>query len=304
MSQTKIFVVAIVVILLGVLVSATLFTVHQTQQAIVMQFGNPKRVITEPGIQFKIPFVQNVQYYEKRVLNLDPAAESVILTDQKRVVVDTFARYRIENPLTFFQTVRTESGARQTLSSIVNASTRGVLGNATLASVLSADRTPILQQIREQVNAEANKFGIEILDVRLVRADLPEQTVQSVYERMKSEREREAAEFRAQGKELAQRIISAADREATVIIAEATRESEILRGQGEGARTTILNNAYGQDAGFFNFYRSMQAYEASFANDNSYLVLSPDSEFFDFFNSVDAGDTVRRDAEAARRSGN
>ncbi len=289
MSQTKIFVAAIVLLLLGVAVSATLFTVHQTQQAIVMQFGNPKRVITEPGLHYKLPFVQNVQYYEKRVLNLDPSAESVILTDQKRVVVDTFARYRIQDPLKFFQTVRAENGARSTLSSIINASTRGVLGNATLASVLSKDRTPILQEIQTQVNAEAAKFGIEILDVRLVRADLPEQTVQSVYERMKSEREREAAEFRAQGRELAQRITSAADREATVIKAEATREAEILRGQGEGARTKILNDAYGQDADFFNFYRSMQAYEATFANDNSYLVLSPDSEFFDFFGSVDAG---------------
>lgn len=303
MSQTKVFISAIVVILLGIVVSATLFTVDQTQQAIVMQFGNPKKVIQTPGLQYKLPFIQNVQYYEKRVLNIDPPVESVILTDQKRILVNTFARYRIENPLMYFQALRTESNAEQKLSSIINATTRGVLGNATLASVLSADRTPILQAIREQVNTEAQNFGIVILDVRLRRADLPDQTVQSVYERMKSEREREAAEFRAQGRELAQRITSAADREVTVIIAEATRESEILRGQGEGARTTILNNAYGQDADFFNFYRSMQAYEASFANDNSYLVLSPDSEFFDFFNSVDAGDRERKDAEAAR-SGN
>ncbi len=303
MSQTKVFISAIIVILLGIVVSATLFTVDQTQQAIVMQFGNPKKIIQTPGLQYKLPFIQNVQYYEKRVLNIDPPVESVILTDQKRILVNTFARYRIEDPLVYFKALRTESNAEQKLSSIINATTRGVLGNATLASVLSADRTPILQAIREQVNAEAQNFGIVILDVRLRRADLPDQTVQSVYERMKSEREREAAEFRAQGRELAQRITSAADREATVIIAEATRESEILRGQGEGARTSILNDAYGQDAEFFNFYRSMQAYEASFANDNSYLVLSPDSEFFDFFSSVDAGDRKRKDEEATR-SGN
>lgn len=303
MSQTKVFIAGIIVILLGIVVSATLFTVDQTQQAIVMQFGNPKKVIQTPGLQYKIPFIQNVQYYEKRVLNIDPPVESVILTDQKRILVNTFARYRIEDPLVYFRALRTESNAEQKLSSIINATTRGVLGNATLASVLSADRTPILQAIREQVNTEAQNFGIVILDVRLRRADLPDETVQSVYERMKSEREREAAEFRAQGRELAQRITSAADREVTVIIAEATRESEILRGEGEGARTTILNNAYGQDAGFFNFYRSMQAYEASFANDNSFLVLSPDSEFFDFFSSVDAGDRERKDAAAAR-SGN
>ncbi len=286
MSQTKVFIAAIVVILLGVAVAATLFTVDEKQQVIVMQFGNPKRVIQEPGLHFKIPFIQNAQYYEKRVLNLDPPSESVLLTDQKRVLVDTFARYRIQDPLRFFQTVRSIPNANQRLSAIVNASTRGVLGNATLASVLSKDRTPILQEIQEQVNAEASNFGIAILDVRLRRADLPDETVQSVYARMRSEREREAAEFRAQGQELAQRIKAAADRETTVIIAEATRESEILRGQGEGARTQILNNAYGQDSEFFSFYRSMQAYEASLANDSTYLVLSPDSEFFDFFKSV------------------
>lgn len=286
MSQTKVFIAAIIVILLGVAVSATVFTVDEKQQVIVMQFGNPKRVIQDPGLHFKIPFIQNAQYYEKRVLNLDPPSESVLLTDQKRVLVDTFARYRIQDPLRFFQTVRSIPNANQRLSAIVNASTRGVLGNATLASVLSKDRTPILQEIQEQVNTQAQNFGIAILDVRLRRADLPDETVQSVYARMRSEREREAAEFRAQGQELAQRIKAAADRETTVIIAEATRESEILRGQGEGARTQILNDAYGQDSEFFSFYRSMQAYEASLANDSTYLVLSPDSEFFDFFKSV------------------
>lgn len=293
MSQTKVFVAAICVILLGIATSATLFTVDETEQAIVMQFGNPKRVIQEPGLHLKVPFIQNVQYYEKRVLNLDPPSESVLLTDQKRVLVDTFARYRIENPLRFFQTVRSVPNANQRLSAVINAATRGVLGNATLASVLSTDRTPILQEIRQQVNTQAANFGIAILDVRLRRADLPDETVQSVYARMRSEREREAAEFRAQGEELSQRIKAAADRETTVIIAEATRESEILRGQGEGARTQILNDAYGQNADFFNFYRSMQAYEASLANDSTYLVLSPDSEFFDFFNSVEVGDAPR-----------
>lgn len=293
MSQTKVFIAAICIILLGIATSATLFTVDETEQAIVMQFGNPKRVIQEPGLHLKVPFIQNVQYYEKRVLNLDPPSESVLLTDQKRVLVDTFARYRIENPLRFFQTVRSVPNANQRLSAVINAATRGVLGNATLASVLSTDRTPILTEIREQVNAQAASFGIAILDVRLRRADLPDETVQSVYARMRSEREREAAEFRAQGEELSQRIKAAADRETTVIIAEAKRESEILRGQGEGARTQILNDAYGQNADFFNFYRSMQAYEASLANDSTYLVLSPDSEFFDFFNSVEAGVTPR-----------
>jgi membrane protease subunit HflC len=281
----------IVVIGLGILAFTVLFTVHQAQQAIVVQFGNPIKVVTEPGLAYKLPW-QSVLYYEKRVLNLDPPVERVILADQKPLLVDAFARYRINKPLEFFRSVRSEAGIRQRLGPVVNASLRGVLGNVTLASVLSEDRTRIMAEIRDSVNNEAKRFGIELIDVRFRRADLPEKTSQSVYERMRTEREREAAEFRAQGFEQAERIKATADREATVIRAEATRESEILRGQGEGERTRILNDAFGQNPEFFNFYRSMEAYEASLTQ-GTYMVLSPDSEFFDFFESVTSGSQRR-----------
>jgi membrane protease subunit HflC len=282
-------VLAIAAIVIGIALYGTLFTVHQTKQAIVMQFGEPKKVITDPGLNWKIPFIQDVTYYEKRVLNLDPPVENMLLSDQKRLLVDSFARYRILDPLAFFQSVRSEAVAKQRLGGIINASLRDVLGNTTLASVLSEDRIALMIEIREHVNRQTGRFGIEIVDVRIRRADLPDQASQSVYARMQTEREREAAEFRAQGFEQAQRIKAAADREATVIQAEAKRESEILKGQGEGRRTQILNDAYGQDAGFFNFYRSMQAYERALGGESTYMVLSPDSEFFDFFDQVEGG---------------
>jgi len=289
MSRKLSLIIGLIVILVGIGLSSAAFTVHQTSQAIVLQFGKPIRVVTEPGLNWKLPVLQNVQYYEKRVLNLDPPVESILLADQKRILVDAFARYRIIDALEFFKTVRTEGGVRQRLGPIVNASLRSVLGNATLASVLSEERVQIMLQIRQTVNTQAGRFGIELVDVRIRRADFPEEISQAVYGRMKSEREREAAEFRAQGFEQAQRIRATADRESTVIRAEAKREAEIERGKGEGARTTVLNNAFGQDAGFFNFYRSMQAYENSLTGKSTYMVLSPDSEFFDFFGSVAPG---------------
>ncbi len=289
MNRRALLLLGILVIVLGIVISSAAFTVHQTSQAIVMQFGNPKRVVTDPGLHWKLPFVQNVLYYEKRMLNLDPPVEGILLSDQKRLLVDAFARYRITDALMFFQRVTSEAGVRQRLGPIVNASLRGILGNATLASVLSEERAEIMLQIKESVNNEAGRFGIELIDVRIGRADFPEQISQSVYGRMKSEREREAAEFRAQGFEKSQRIRAGADREATVILAEAKREAEIERGQGEAIRTRVLNDAYGQDQDFFNFYRSMQAYEAAFSSESTYMILSPDSEFFDFFSAIDRG---------------
>ena len=286
MNRNVLLVLGILVIVLGIVGLSALYTVHQTQQAIVLLFGNPKRVTTDPGLHFKIPFVENVLYYETRVLNLDPPVESMLLSDQKRILVDAFARYRITDSLEFFKTVRTEAGVRQRLGPIVNASLRGVLGNSTLASVLSEERADIMRQIQSSVNRDAGRFGIELVDVRIGRADFPDQISQAVYGRMKSEREREAAEFRAQGFELSQRIRAGADREATVILAEAKRESEIERGAGEAVRTQVLNDAFGQDEGFFNFYRSMQAYEAALTSESTYMVLSPDSEFFDFFSAI------------------
>jgi membrane protease subunit HflC len=289
MNRKTSLIAGVIVILVGMGLFSSAFTVHQTNQAIVMQFGKPIRVITEPGLDWKIPIAQNVIYYDNRVLNLDPPVESILLADQKRILVDAFARYRITDALEFFKTVRTEGGVRQRLGPIVSASLRSVLGNATLASVLSEERATIMQQIRQTVNTQARRFGIELVDVRIRRADFPEEISQAVYGRMKSEREREAAEFRAQGFEQGQRIRAGADREATVIRAEAKREAEIERGKGEAIRTRTLNNAFGQDASFFNFYRSMQAYGASLTGQSTYMVLSPDSEFFDFFSSVAPG---------------
>ena len=293
MSRRLLLIFGIVVIAAGIVASSSLFTVHQTQQAIVLQFGNPKRVISDPGLKVKLPFIQNVLYYESRVLNVDPPVQRIILSDQKPLLVDTLARYRITDPLRFYQTVRTEGTAATRLGTIINASTRGVLGNVNLASVLSEERATIMTSIRDQVNAEARRFGLDVVDVRLRRADLPDETSQAVYDRMKSEREREAAEFRAQGFEFSQRIRAAADREATVIRAEAEREAEILRGQGEAERTKILNEAYGRDPDFFNFYRSMQAYAASL-RDGTYMVLSPDGEFAGFFDAIGEGGVAGR----------
>jgi membrane protease subunit HflC len=279
----------ILAVVFGIIVFSSLFTVHQTQQALVLQFGEPKRIITQPGLGFKLPFVQNVLYYERRVLNLDPPTQRVLLADQKPLLVDAFARYRIYDPLRFYQTVRTETVADNRLGAIVNAAMRGVLGNQNLASILSEERSTIMQSIRDDVNTEARRFGIDIIDVRIRRSDLPDETSQAVYARMRSEREREAAEFRAQGSEQAQRIRAAADREATVIRAEAEREAEIQRGEGEARRTRLLSEAFGRDPDFFEFYRSMQAYDAAIGSDNSLLVIPPDNEFFRYFNQSRTG---------------
>ena len=289
MSRRLILIIAISLVVLGILASTSLYTVHQTQQALVLEFGNPKRAVPDPGLKVKIPW-QNVLYYERRVLNVDPPVQRVILADQKPLLVDAYARYRITDPLRFYQTVRTEGTASSRLSVIINASARGVLGNVNLASVLSEERADIMTQIQAQVNEEAKRFGIDLVDVRIRRSDLPDETSQAVYDRMKSEREREAAEFRAQGFEQSERIKAGADREATVIRAEAEREAEILRGEGEGERTRILNDAYGQDENFFNFYRSMQAYDQALRA-GTYMVISPDGEFADFFEAI--GDPTR-----------
>lgn len=285
----KIFLpLGILVIILGILASGAFFTVHQAQQAMVMQFGEPKRIVTEPGLKMKIPFVQNVLYYEKRVLDLDPPSERVLLSDQKPLDVNTYVRYRISDPLRFYQTVRIESNLRDRMGSIINANLRSVLGNVNLASVLSAERVDIMRRIQSSVNEEAERFGIEIVDVRIGRTDLPDEVSEAVYSRMRSEREREAAEFRAQGQEEAQRIRASADREATVIRAEAEREADILRGRGEAQRTTVLSEAFGKEPDFFNFYRSMEAYEEAINqgdSNNSYIVLSTEkNEFFRLFN--------------------
>ena len=260
------------------------FTVNQTQQALVLQFGEPKRTIQEPGLAFKLPFIQDVIYYEKRVLSLIPQdAEEVILSDQKRLQVDAYARYQIEDPLLFYQTVRNELGARGRLEAIIDSSVRRALGRETLASILTGQRNDITRSIGEEVNASVSSLGIRIIDVRLRRADYPTATSQNIFNRMKSEREREAKEFRATGEEEAQKIRADAEKTRTVIISEAQREAQQTRGEGDGEAIKIYADSFGQDAEFFAFYRSMEAYRKSIGNSDTSMVLSPDSSFFRFF---------------------
>jgi membrane protease subunit HflC len=278
-----------VVVALAVLASSAFFTVDQTQQALVLQFGEVRRIVREPGLQMKVPFIQNVIYIDKRVLDFEPPAEEVIAADQKRLVVDAFARFRIVNPLDFYRTLGSEAAARSRLGSTISGALRRVLGGVTLASVLSEERDRIMKQITDEVAMQAKSFGIDVLDVRIRRADLPEENNQAIFARMQSEREREAREFRAQGAEFAQRIRSAAERERTIIIAAGQRKAQILRGQGEGESVRIYAEAFGRDADFFGFYRSLQAYREALSGDDTTLLLAPDSEFFRFFGGRSEG---------------
>ena len=265
-------------------VYSSAFTVDQTQQALVLQLGEPKRTIQEPGLAFKIPFIQDVTYYEKRVLSLIPQeAEEVILADQKRLKVDAFARYQISDPLLFYQTVRNEAGARGRLDAIIDSSVRRALGRETLASILTGQRNDITRSIGEEVNESVSSLGIQIIDVRLRRADYPEATSQNIFNRMKSEREREAKEFRATGEEEAQKIRSAAEKTRTVIISEAQRVAQETRGAGDSDAIRIYADSFGKDPEFFSFYRSMEAYQKSLGKTGTSMVLSPDSAFFRYF---------------------
>lgn len=260
-----------------------LFIVHQNEQALVLEFGKPIKVITTPGLHWKIPVVQTVDYFDKRILDLDTRPQEVTASDQKRLVVDAFTRYRIVDSLKYYQTVRNEARLRQTLSSIIDSSLRRVLGAATFTDVVRDKREDLMKRITTLVNEEGKDLGIEVVDVRIKRADLPEQNSKSVFDRMRSERQREAAEFRAEGAAAANRIKATADREATVIKAEATRKGETLRGEGDADRNRIFADAFGRDTDFFGFYRSMQAYEAGFKAGDTRMLLSPDSEFFRYF---------------------
>ena len=268
------------------LLLSALYTVHQTQQALILQFGRPIRVVQEAGLHFKVPFIQNAVYFDRRVLDYDGAAAEVILGDQKRLVVDSFLRYRINDPLRFYQAVQTERELRDRIDAVLDASMRQTLSQVPLFTVLSADRIALMNRIRTQANQEAQQFGINIVDVRIKRADLPAENAQAIYRRMQTEREREAKELRAQGAELAQRIRSRADRERRVIIAEAQREGEIIRGEGDAQAVRIFADAVGRDVDFFTFYRSMQAYRDALADHNTSFVLSPKSEFFRYFDSA------------------
>jgi membrane protease subunit HflC len=273
-------------VLAAVVVTAasSLFTVNQTQQVLITQLGDPIRVIEAPGLHLKVPFIQSVITFDRRLLDFDAPGEEVILGDQRRLIVDSFTRYRITNPLVFYQTVgATEQGIRARLNSIVSSSLRRVLGNEPLLSVLSTDRPRIMGEIRDQVNAEARQFGIEVVDVRIRRADLPEENTQAILSRMQSERERVAREARAEGAEVAQRVRAGAERERTVLLAEAQAQADVLRGQGEQEAIRLVAEAFSKDIEFFQFWRSMQAYREAFSEGHTRMVMTPDSEFFRYF---------------------
>jgi modulator of FtsH protease HflC len=264
----------------------TLFTVSQTQQALLLEFGKPKRVITDPGLQYKIPFIQNVEFFDKRILDIDTASQEVIASDQKRLVVDAFARYRIIDPLLFFQSLRDERTASARIGAVLEASLRRVLGSSSFTSVVRDKREALMKTIAGQVNQETAPFGIKIVDVRIKRVDLPEANMQAIYRRMQTERQRQAAEFRAEGEGASRRIRGTADRQVTVIKADATGESERIRGAGDAEKNRIFAEAFGQDPDFFAFYRSMQAYEGALKAGDTRLLLSPDSQFFRYFNDA------------------
>ena len=275
--------VLVLIGLVAIVAYQSVFTVHQTQQALVVQFGEVKREVADPGLHFKIPFVQNVLYFDKRILALDSPVQEIIASDQKRLVVDAFARYRITNSLVFFQSAQTVQIANSRLSTILNGAVRRVLGEATFVDIVRDDRPDLMARIAADLNEEAQNFGIDIVDVRIRRADLPEANSQAIFQRMQTERQQEAAQIRAQGEEAARRITSRADRDVTVLLAEADRESEQIRGDGDAQRTAIFADAYGRDPEFYAFYRSMLAYEAGLGETDTSLVLSPNSDFFRFF---------------------
>ena len=274
------------IFVIGLVVYLSLFTVKEINQAIVLQFGDPKKIITTAGLQFKLPFIQNVVFLDRRILSLDPPPAEVIASDQKRLIVDAYARFKIIDPLKFYISVGDERVARSRLATIINSRIRSVLGKQSLATLLSEERSTQMSIIQEGVNVEAEKFGITIIDVRIKRADLPQANSEAIYKRMQTEREREAKEFRARGAEMAVTITSTADRKVTVILANAEKQSEIMKGEGDGIRNKIFADAFGQDPDFFSFYRAMQAYETALIGGDTTLILSPDSDFFKFFGNA------------------
>ena len=262
---------------------SSIFTVPETRQALVIRLGDPIRVINEAGLHFKAPFVDSVIYIDKRILDLETPPQEIIASDQKRLVVDAFARYKIVNPLRFYQAIQTVPLANSQLTTLLNAALRRVLGESSFQSVVRDDRDKLMARIREQLDREAERYGINVVDVRIRRADLPEANSLAVYKRMQTEREREAAEFRAQGAQRAQEIRARADRDVTVLLADANAKGEQVRGEGDATRNKIFAEAFNKDPDFFAFYRSMQAYESGLGHGDTRMVLKPDSEFFRYF---------------------
>lgn len=262
---------------------SSIFTVSQTEQALVVRLGRPVDVVSDPGLKFKAPFIDTVISIDKRILDLENPSQEVIASDQKRLVVDAFARYKIKNPLRFYQSIGSIQAANIQLTTLLNAALRRVLGEVNFITVVRDEREGLMTRIRDQLDREADQYGIQVVDVRIRRADLPEQNSQAVYKRMQTEREREAQEFRAQGGQKSQEIRSKADREATVIVAEANSTAEQTRGVGDAERNRLFAEAYGRDPEFFAFYRSMSAYETGLRSNDTRFLLRPESEFFRFF---------------------
>jgi len=282
MNRGRLVAIAVAILIAVILINSTFFIVNQAEEALVLRFRGVRETITSPGLHVKVPVIDTVVTYDARLLGVDPPPEEVILGDQKRIVVDTYTRYRISDPLQFYQAVTNEEGAAARLREIVNNAVRKVLGNVMLPSVLSPERETIMQNIEQQVAESSKPFGITVVDVRIRRADLPPETSQAIFRRMQSERQREAAEARAEGQEKAKEITARADRERTVILAEAQRQSEILRGEGDAQSTKIFADAFSQDRQFFAFYRSMQAYQKSLQGADTTYLLTPDSEFLKY----------------------
>lgn len=285
MKQAILMAFVIVLGLLGLGVYNSAFIVHQTRTAVVLEFGNPKDVIVDPGLHWKRPFIQTVEFFDKKILDIEIASKEATASDQKRLLVDAFARYKIVKPLQFLQKLTDEDGARARLGNILESTMRSVVAGASFQDVVRYKREALMQQIKERVNAEVVDLGVEIIDVRIKRADLPTENSQAIFSRMQTERKREAAELRAQGNEQAQRIRATAEREATVIKAEALRDAERLRGEGDAERNRIYAAAFSKDPDFFAFYRSMQAYEEGLKSGNTQFVISPNTEFFRYFSN-------------------
>jgi modulator of FtsH protease HflC len=288
-------VIAVLAVIAVIIGYGSLFTVYQTRLALVVRLGQPVWVYTEPGLHFKIPLIDSVIYVDKRILDLENAAQEVIASDQKRLVVDAFARYKIKDALLFYQSVGSIEGANSRLSTLLNAALRRVLGESTLTHVVKDERAGLMARVREQLDREAANFGITVVDVRIRRADLPEQNSQAVYQRMQTERQREAAEFRANGSQRKQEIQARADRDVTVLIADAQARGDTIRGEGEAERNRIFADAFNKDPDFFAFYRSMQAYETGLGHKDTRMVLRPDSDFFRYF--ADPSGKLREDGK-------
>jgi membrane protease subunit HflC len=287
-------IIAAVLLVALMIAYGSLFTVYQTDQVIVVRLGQPIRVVTDPGLNFKVPLLDSVISVEKRIVDLENPAQEVITSDQKRLVVDAFARYRINDALKFYQTIGAIEGANARLSTLLNSALRRVLGEASTTDVVRDKRAQLMSLVRTQLENEAQSFGVAVVDVRIRRADLPEQNSQAVYQRMQTERQREAAEFRAEGSQRSQEIRAKADRDVTVLIAEAQSKGEQTRGEGDAERNRIYAEAYGRDPDFFTFYRSMQAYESGLRSNDTRMVLKPDSDFFRYF-----GDPMGKTREEA-----